>query len=339
MHRLSTYARRSVLRSPRARSRWACSRPPPVPTIITDTVISGSSTVCTTTTAGTRAATTAAAMTATLRPGTVGAPVATGLNGPFGVDVDARERPSSSPRRGPGTMNAPPAPGPGLGVPRRHEVRRSRPIHRSSTTSIVNRRGRFRVHRRRPDQHPGDHRSPTVARARSISVRTRRHTTRTAASTYGPRFDLAAAAGPACWSTVDPEVQQVATAIHRASSIPDAFRTTRLPDGSRAVADAAGNDVLRVDRHGAISVLAVLPPNVVHVTAADLSGPAHRLGRRHSRSASSTRCPPPGSTSPSNRCPPAWRCHGTAASTSGSSPAVRSPAPARWSGSTSAPTP
>lgn len=41
-----------------------------------------------------------------------------------------------------------------------------------------------------------------------------------------------------------------------------------LPDGTRVVADSAGNDLVRVTRNGSISTVAVLPPVAVRITAA-----------------------------------------------------------------------
>jgi len=46
------------------------------------------------------------------------------------------------------------------------------------------------------------------------------------------------------------------------------YAVASLGHGAWAVADAGGNDVLKVDRHGHVSVLAVLPPQPVKVTAA-----------------------------------------------------------------------
>ncbi len=237
-----------------------------MPTIITDTVISGSSTACTTTIAATRAATTA-------------------MTGPCAPEPSAPRLPPASTVRsastsrwndvfvaetGIGDQNAPPAPG---------QVS----VFHDGVKSVVATDAPFLDD---VDVNPEGGLAYTVGAPTNTLVTTDRHGRRSSVdlgayeaahnpdggATYGPRFDLAAAAGPACWSTVDPEVQQVATP-YTGIVDSDAFRTTRLPDGSRAVSDAAGNDVLRVDRHGAISVLAVLPPNVVHVTAADLSGP------------------------------------------------------------------
>jgi hypothetical protein len=91
-------------------------------------------------------------------------------------------------------------------------------------------------------------------------------------NTYGPKIDLAALAGSACWSTVPEGVKEVAS-TYTGQVDSDVFRTITLPDGSRAVADAAGNDILRIKPNGAVSVLAVLPPNLVHVTKEDVSGP------------------------------------------------------------------
>jgi hypothetical protein len=46
------------------------------------------------------------------------------------------------------------------------------------------------------------------------------------------------------------------------------YAVTSLGHGSWAVSDAGGNDVLKVDRWGHVSVLAVLPPQPVKITAA-----------------------------------------------------------------------
>jgi hypothetical protein len=95
--------------------------------------------------------------------------------------------------------------------------------------------------------------------------------------TYGPRADLEALAGPECWATVPEAVKQVATPY---TGIVDSnpFRTIRLHDGSRLVADAAANAILRVRPSGSISVFAVLPPNVVHLPPEALSGPLTETG-------------------------------------------------------------
>ena len=55
------------------------------------------------------------------------------------------------------------------------------------------------------------------------------------------------------------------------------YAVAGLPDGSWLVADAGGNDVLRVDRHGRISTFAVLPAQKLHITeelATQLGAPA-----------------------------------------------------------------
>lgn len=44
-----------------------------------------------------------------------------------------------------------------------------------------------------------------------------------------------------------------------------------LGDGAWAVADAGGNDILRVDRHGRVSTIAVMPAQPVKLTAAQVS--------------------------------------------------------------------
>ena len=46
------------------------------------------------------------------------------------------------------------------------------------------------------------------------------------------------------------------------------YAVAGLPDGSWLVADAGGNDILRVDRHGRISTFAVLPAQSLRVTTA-----------------------------------------------------------------------
>ncbi|MDH2444177.1 ScyD/ScyE family protein [Amnibacterium sp. CER49] len=45
------------------------------------------------------------------------------------------------------------------------------------------------------------------------------------------------------------------------------YAVAALDHDAWLVADAGGNDILKVDRHGAISVVAVLPPQTLHVTA------------------------------------------------------------------------
>lgn len=45
------------------------------------------------------------------------------------------------------------------------------------------------------------------------------------------------------------------------------YAVTAIADEAWLVADAGGNDILKVDRRGHISVVAVLPPQTVHVTA------------------------------------------------------------------------
>jgi hypothetical protein len=203
-----------------------------------------------------------------VRPGTVGAPIASGLNAPFGLDVDPSGRVLVA-ETGFGDENNP-APGQVTAFVRgqRSVLATDAPFlddvssdgpggfaytvgEPTNTLTRVDRRGRHAVvdlgayeAAHNPDQ----------------------------VNTYGPRFDLASAAGPACWSTVDPELAQGA-APYTGVVDSDVFRTVPLPDGSRAVADAAGNDVLRVSPSGAVSVIAVLPPNVLHMTRADISGP------------------------------------------------------------------
>jgi len=44
------------------------------------------------------------------------------------------------------------------------------------------------------------------------------------------------------------------------------YAVALLPDGSRVIADAGGNDLVRVAANGSMSVLAVLPPQPVEVT-------------------------------------------------------------------------
>jgi hypothetical protein len=56
---------------------------------------------------------------------------------------------------------------------------------------------------------------------------------------------------------------------------PNAYALAILPDGSRVVADAGGNDLLRVAANGHVSVLAVLPP--VPVTVSDVAAAAFEL--------------------------------------------------------------
>lgn len=50
------------------------------------------------------------------------------------------------------------------------------------------------------------------------------------------------------------------------------YAVAYLGDGSWAVADAGGNDVLRVDRHGHVSTIAVLPPQPVTLSADQVAG-------------------------------------------------------------------
>jgi hypothetical protein len=45
------------------------------------------------------------------------------------------------------------------------------------------------------------------------------------------------------------------------------YSVALLPDGSRVVADAGGNDLIRIEANGTVSTLAVLPPQPVEVTA------------------------------------------------------------------------
>lgn len=55
------------------------------------------------------------------------------------------------------------------------------------------------------------------------------------------------------------------------------YAVAGMPDGSWLVADAGGNDIVRVDRHGRISTIAVLPSQPVKLTkalAAELQVPA-----------------------------------------------------------------
>ncbi|WP_256794447.1 ScyD/ScyE family protein [Terrabacter sp. Ter38] len=49
------------------------------------------------------------------------------------------------------------------------------------------------------------------------------------------------------------------------------YAVTYLGDGSWAVADAGGNDILRVDRHGHVSTIAVLPPQPVTLSASQVA--------------------------------------------------------------------
>ena len=204
----------------------------------------------------------------TLRPGTVGAPVATGLNAPFGVDVDERGTVYVA-ETGTGD-DANPAPGQVSAF--RNGVERVLATD-APFLDDVNLDGHddFAYTVGEPTNtltHVDDgHKEPSVDFGAFEAAHNPDQ-----GNTYGPRFDLHGAVSPACWSSVDPELQQLATS-YTGLVDSDVFRTVWLPDGTRAVSDAAGNDVLRVDRRGHISVLAVLPPNVVHVTAADLSGP------------------------------------------------------------------
>lgn len=56
---------------------------------------------------------------------------------------------------------------------------------------------------------------------------------------------------------------------------PNAYAVAILSDGSRVVADAGGNDLLRVAPNGSVSVLAILPP--VAVTVSDVAAAAFGL--------------------------------------------------------------
>jgi len=59
------------------------------------------------------------------------------------------------------------------------------------------------------------------------------------------------------------------------------YAVALLPDGSRVIADAGGNDLLRVAANGSISAIAVLPPQPVEVTpeiAASVGLPACTVG-------------------------------------------------------------
>ncbi|MEW1955866.1 ScyD/ScyE family protein [Terrabacter sp. NPDC080008] len=49
------------------------------------------------------------------------------------------------------------------------------------------------------------------------------------------------------------------------------YAVAYLGDGAWAVADAGGNDILRVDRHGHVSTIAVLPPQPVKLSAAQVA--------------------------------------------------------------------
>ena len=49
------------------------------------------------------------------------------------------------------------------------------------------------------------------------------------------------------------------------------YAVAYLGDGAWAVADAGGNDVLRVDRHGHVSTIAVLPPQPVTLSASQVA--------------------------------------------------------------------
>ena len=92
-------------------------------------------------------------------------------------------------------------------------------------------------------------------------------------NTYGPKVDLAALAGPDCWSTVAPELQQGASQYTGLVDSDLVSARHDFPTVDRAVADSAGNDILRVKPNGTISTLAVLPPNLGVFSKEALSGP------------------------------------------------------------------
>lgn len=203
--------------------------------------------------------------------GTVGDPVASGLNAPFGISVDRFGRVYVAEA------------GIGTDVPAPGQV--SRFSHGTKTVLATNAPFVDDV-----DAGSSGDFAYTVGAPTNLLVRTSHgHTSTTdigayeaannpdQGQSYGPAVDLEALAGAACWATVPPDVQQTASKYTGVVDS-DAFRTTRLPDGSRAVADAAGNDILRVDRHGNISTLAVLPPIDGHLTKAFLSGPLTDAG-------------------------------------------------------------
>jgi hypothetical protein len=56
------------------------------------------------------------------------------------------------------------------------------------------------------------------------------------------------------------------SAAYRGQKDSHPYAVAGLPDGSWLVADAGGNDLLRVDRHGRISTVAVLPAQPITVT-------------------------------------------------------------------------
>jgi hypothetical protein len=201
--------------------------------------------------------------------GTVGDPIATGLNAPFGVSVDVLGRVYVA-ETGFGDEENP---GPG----------RVLRIRRDGTTKVIATDAPFvsDVDSSWPGGLAYLVGAPTNELVRKDWFG---HTKRIDlgayeaannpdhVNTYGPSIDLEALVGPNCWAEVPPALQEVATQY---TGVVDSnvFRTTRLPDGSRAVADAAGNDILRVKRDGSISTLVVLPPNVVQVSKEVLSGP------------------------------------------------------------------
>lgn len=203
-----------------------------------------------------------------VRPGTVGAPVGSGLNAPFGVDVDPSGRVFVA-ETGFGDENNP--------APSQVTTffRGQRSVAATGAPFLddvsVDGLAAFSYTVGEPTNTLTSVRHGATRRVVDLGAYEAAHNP-DRVNTYGPRFDIEAAAGPACWSTVDPELAAGA-APYSGVVDSDVFRTVRLPDGSRAVADAAGNDVLRVAPSGAVSVIAVLPPNVLHMTRADISGP------------------------------------------------------------------
>jgi len=205
--------------------------------------------------------------------GTVGAPVATGLNAPFGIDVDRFGRVYVA-ETGIGDENAV-APGQ---VSRFHKGKKTVLATNAPFVSDVDAGwwGDFAYTVGAPTSAvvstwPG---RPDVTSDLGVYEATNNPDQ---VNTYGPQVDLEALAGPACWATVPPDVAQVA-APYTGLVDSNPFRTIRLPDGSRAVADSAANAILRVKRNGEISTLAVLPPNLANLSKEFLSGPLTENG-------------------------------------------------------------
>ena len=61
-------------------------------------------------------------------------------------------------------------------------------------------------------------------------------------------------------------------ATYRCRSTPTLYAVAYLGDGGWAVADAGGNDILRVDRRGHVSTIAVLPPQPTTLSAEQVAG-------------------------------------------------------------------